>query len=193
MSNLDLSLPLLQVPMVFLDVETTGLYPWSGDRVCEIALLKLTGPEVQEFSSLVYPERPIPPDAMRIHRISDEMVRDAPRFRHLADKLESMLAGSLLVAHNAPFDLGFLEAELARLERRLPDLPVLDTLVLARRHLGLPRHSLEYLTRALEIPATGAHRALHDVRTTRHLLQHLLESLDESHRPLNLGELLALQ
>ena len=106
----------------FLDVETTGLDPAGGDKVCEIAIVKtLNGEIVDQFVTLVNPGMAIPPRAVSIHGITDSMVRKAPFFRHIAGEVLDFLKDSVIVAHNAAFDLGFLEAELRNLMHTLPE------------------------------------------------------------------------
>ena len=136
--------PLGEVPFAFLDTETTGLSPRTGGRVCEVAVVCVVGGrEVSRFSSLINPETPISYGAMMVHGISDEMVEQEPTFAELADELHSQLDGKVLVAHNAQFDVGFLQAEFTRLERVMPVVPVVCTLRLARRHFKFPSNKLQ--------------------------------------------------
>jgi len=108
-----LSCPVDEVTFTVLDVETTGLNPQYGDRVCEIALLRCEGGrELGRFHSLVDPGRPISPGAFAVNRIRDEDLIGAPLFADIASTVLEMLGNSVLVAHNAPFDLGFLGSEL---------------------------------------------------------------------------------
>src|SRR5437660_1614391 len=104
---------LRDITFAVVDVETTGLSPRLGDRVCEIAVVRgRCGEMVDKWSTLVHPGRTIPFDAQSIHHISDAMVRTAPRFSHIAPAFLSSLENTVLVAHNAPFDLNFLRNEL---------------------------------------------------------------------------------
>ena len=103
-----------------VDVETTGLSVDSGDRVCEIAAVKLRGGAVVEtFTSLIDPQRPISAGAYAVNQISPTMLRDAPIFSSIAKKLQTMMGGTILVAYNAPFDLSFLTNEFRSEERRV--------------------------------------------------------------------------
>src|SRR5262245_5862479 len=98
-----------------LDVETTGLDPALGHRVCEIGAIKIrAGKEIDRYHTLLHPGIPIPEEARRIHRISDEMVKEAPLFAAVARPLREFLAGTVLIAQNARFDLGFINAEFQR-------------------------------------------------------------------------------
>jgi len=177
----------------FLDVETTGLYPYFGDRICEIALVRgRTGEAPQVFHSLVNPQRPISPGAYAVNGISDEMVRYAPRFEELAQRVLEFLAGAVIVAHNAPFDLGFLKAELSLVGLSLPQNPVVDTLRLSRRCFNFPSHSLGNIARCLGIAVPEVHRALSDALTTQEVFRRFLGEL-RRRGITRLEELLSLQ
>ena len=99
---------------IFLDLETTGLSP-RDDGITEIgAVILEEGKPTREWSTLVRPKKPIPPEIARMTGISNEMVRDAPAFSEVAPQLAALLEGALLVAHNARFDYGFLKQAFAR-------------------------------------------------------------------------------
>lgn len=158
----------------FIDVETTGLSPRSA-RVCEVAAISFRGAErVATLAELVNPGQPIPPEVSRIHGITDEMVRNSPSFGAVAPGLLAALEGSVLVAHNAEFDLGFLNMEFERVGLRFPDLPVLDTLVLARRNWKFQSNRLGNIAKELNISSEGWHRALSDVEMTRKIFEHFI-------------------
>ncbi len=107
--------PIEDVPLAVVDVETTGLKPLAGHRVCEIAVLRVDpGAEPRLFVSLVNPGRPIGPGARAVNGIANREVADAPSFDSLIPRINAGLDGAVLVAHNAPFDLGFLRAEYRR-------------------------------------------------------------------------------
>ena len=126
-----LDLPISEIPLVFLDTETTGLNPRYGDRIVEVALARFQRGVMENFFvSLVNPRRPIGPGAARIHGITDDDVRDAPVFAEIVPQLCAELSETVIVAHNAPFDLGFIanEFQLARhlgTRDRSADLPAL--------------------------------------------------------------------
>lgn len=168
-----------QVPLAYMDVETTGLSPQGGDRVCEVAILRCQGGQVQDaLQQLVNPQRPVGAGAYAVHGISDDMLRDAPTFDAVADDVLELFHGAVLVGHNTPFDLGFLAAEFALLGISLPPFVALDTLRLARRHVFSPSYSLDVLAASLGVEVGGrAHRAMADVLTTRAVLQRLVEGL----------------
>jgi DNA polymerase-3 subunit epsilon len=173
-----LSSPVDAVPYTVLDVETTGLNPHYGDRVCEIALLRCKGgQELGRFHSLVNPGRPISPGAFAVNRIRDEDLIDAPVFADIAATVLEMLEDGVLVAHNAPFDLGFLASELNISRLPLLDDLVVDTLALARRCYSFPSNSLHNVAYYLGIDTWRQHRALEDVLTTRQVLDLFLADL----------------
>ena len=167
-----------EVPFAFLDVETTGLDPSQGDRVCEIAVLKtVNGSVVGEFATLVNPGRSIPQSAVSVHGITDIMVRRSPFFRDIAKDLLAAIKDSVIVAHNAKFDLGFLNVELGNLRIALPETNVIDTLGIARRYYTFPSNSLGQIAKYIGLPAESGHRALADVMTTRDVFQYFLADL----------------
>ncbi|OIO00449.1 MAG: hypothetical protein AUJ51_10285 [Elusimicrobia bacterium CG1_02_56_21] len=160
----------------FIDVETTGLSPRSA-RVCEVAAIGFCGAErVGTLSELINPGLPIPPEVSRIHGITDSMVKDSPSFGTVAPRLLAMLEGSVLVAHNADFDLGFLKAECERVGLRFPKLYVVDTLVIARKSWKFQSNRLGNIAGELNISNENWHRALSDVEMTRKIFQHFISA-----------------
>jgi DNA polymerase III epsilon subunit family exonuclease len=150
-----------------LDTETTGMSPADGHRLVEVARVAVVdGALGEEWSSLVNPGRPIPPDATRVHGIRDDMVAGAPKSAEVGRTLRAALADLPLAFHNAPFDLPFL-LQLFR-EAGAPPLlnPVVDTLGLARGLFGTGSNSLAPLAQKLGVPGDTAHRALGDTRMT---------------------------
>jgi len=164
---------LLEFPFIAADVETTGLSPADGHRICEIALLRfLRGTVIDSFVSLVNPLRPIDPGAQAVNGITDAMVAGAPDFTDLFPGIVAFLGDDPLVFHNAPFDLSFLRAEARRAGGTWPANRVLDTLPLARRSGRFRSHSLSSICRELGI-GTGFHRAEGDAWAAGKLLIHL--------------------
>lgn len=179
------SLPLHEAPLAFLDVETTGLRPDRGDRVVEIAIVRAQGPtEVTRFVSLINPQRRLNPEAMRVNGITPDMVADAPIFSDLVDQLLPLIEDVVLVCHNAPFDLGFLETELRRSGAPIWDGVLLDTLAFARRQYWFRRNSLSAIAYQLNIRMSGAHRALADALTTQAIFRRFASRLRQQQRPL---------
>jgi DNA polymerase III subunit epsilon len=167
-------------PLAFLDVETTGLSAWFGDRVCEIAVLRCQENEILDsFDTLVNPERHISPGAARVNGLTDQDLEGAPLFSDVAARVETILEDAILVAHNAPFDLGFVSSEFARLGKSLPSTDVIDTLQLARQYFNFPSNGLQAIADELDIERSTAHRAMADVVTTREVLRYFLGQLEQ--------------
>jgi DNA polymerase-3 subunit epsilon len=154
---------------IVFDTETTGLEPQFGHRVIEIAALELENdlPTGRNFHVLMHPERDIPEDATRIHGFTVAHLAGKPRFSDIVDEMEAFFGDDPLIAHNAPFDFGFLNAEFARLGRQsLAETRMIDTLAMAKtRFPGMP-NSLDALCRrfAIDISARTTHNALLDCR-----------------------------
>ena len=154
---------------VVFDTETTGLDPLSGDRVIEVACLELYRdlPTGRTFHALIDPGRDVPEDATRVHGMTRADLLGKPRFAEIVDDLLEFLGDDPLIAHNAPFDFGFLNAEFSRLG--LPSLDharMIDTLALAKaRYAGLP-NSLDALCRrfGIDLSERTSHNALLDCR-----------------------------
>lgn len=181
-----------QVTFAFLDVETTGLDP-AGDRVCEVAVLRSRGRRViGQYQTLINPGRPIPIEAQRVNRITDQMVEFSPRFAETAEPLAAALAGAVAVCHNAPFDTAFLDAEFRRAGRAMPRVPVMDTLVLARKHFRFASNNLGAIARALGVEAKGWHRAFNDVQILKQVFEHFLDEFRKNGLS-TLSELLILR
>jgi DNA polymerase III subunit epsilon len=168
-----------EVPIVYLDVETTGLHPDLGDRVVEIGALRCEGGEVLDaMQQLVNPQRYIGRGALAVHGITADMVADAPTFAQVATHVLGLLSGAIFVGHNAPFDLGFLAQELALAGISMPPMIALCTLRLSRRFHRLPSHSLANVTEALGIEVVGeTHRAFTDVLLTKALFERISDTM----------------
>jgi DNA polymerase-3 subunit epsilon len=173
--------PLDRVDFVVVDVEATGSSPARGDRLTEVAAVRVrAGRIVDTFESLINPQRPIPPSVTRLTAISDDMVVAAPTFAQLADSLGEVLEGAVFVAHNVAFDWRLLRAEFERCRRGRLGGERLCTLRLARRlHPELPRRSLHALADYYAITADTWHRAGPDARATAELFVRFLERLAE--------------
>ncbi len=154
---------------ILFDTETTGVDPLNGDRIIEIAALELLRdlPTGQVFHCVIDPERDVPEEASRIHGFTRADLIGKPKFAEIIDGFLAFVGDCPLVAHNAAFDFGFMNAELARL--RLPGLPparMIDTLAIARAKFpGLP-NSLDALCRRFDIDlsARTTHNALLDCK-----------------------------
>ncbi len=159
-----------------VDVETTGMRAGNGDRITEIAVAVVHG-ERREivFESLVNPERPIPRAICAVTNITNEMVRDAPRFSEVSEALLAALAGRVFVAHNARFDWNFVSAELRRSRDLTLDGTRFCTVRLARRLVkGVRSCGLDNLCRFFGFQNGARHRAAGDALVTAELLCRLL-------------------
>jgi DNA polymerase-3 subunit epsilon len=154
---------------VLFDTETTGFDPLTGDRVIEVAAIELFNdlPTTRTFHALIDPQRDIPSESTRVHGITNMHVEGKPLFAGIVDAMLAFFGDAPLIAHNAPFDFGFIDAELARIGRpRLDRARMIDTLVLAKsRFPGMP-NSLDALCRRFEIDlsARTTHNALLDCK-----------------------------
>lgn len=159
-----------------VDVETTGMRAAGSDRITEIAVVVVHGDRREViFESLVNPGRPIPPLISAITRITNDMVRGAPSFAELADRLLAALAGRIFVAHNARFDWNFVSAELRRARDLTLDGHRLCTVRLARRLVaGVRSCGLDNLSLHFGIENEARHRAAGDALVTAELLARLL-------------------
>jgi len=173
--------------IAFVDLETTGTTS-TGDRITEIGIVRVTeGEFLDEWSTLVNPERSIPEDIRVLTGISNEMVRDAPTFAELRREVLERLEGHVLVAHNARFDYGFLKNEFRRLEMKF-SADVLCTVRLSRRMYPeavghgldslITRHGLQEAFTPGEAPRTGRHSALGDARAIWRFVQMLYRERD---------------
>jgi DNA polymerase-3 subunit epsilon len=159
--------------LIVLDTETTGLSAENGDRIIEIGCVellnrKLTG---NNFHRYINPERDSHEDALRVHGISNEFLRDKPKFAAIADEFLAYVAGSELIIHNAAFDVGFLNKELERLGHppiREVVASVTDTLAMAKEMFPGKRNSLDSLCDRLGVDNSG--RTLHGALLDAELL-----------------------
>jgi DNA polymerase-3 subunit epsilon len=159
---------------IVLDTETTGLEAGKGHRIIEIGCIELSErrPSGKRFHRYLNPQRPVDEGARAVHGISDEFLADKPRFAEVAGEFLQFIAGAELVIHNAAFDVGFLDAELALVDPRLGRIAdhasVLDTLALAREKYPGQRISLDALCKRLNID--NRHRELHGALLDAQLL-----------------------
>lgn len=184
-STLDeVPIPLRHSTFVVVDLETTGTSPASGAMITEIGAVKIRGGEVLgEFHTLVNPGSPIPPFITVLTGITDAMVAPAPLFEEVLPAFLEFCGGAeetILIAHNAPFDIGFLKAASDNHSYRWPNYRVLDTVKIARRTLTkdeTPNVKLGTLAQYFGLEEPPTHRALDDARATVHIFHHLLERL----------------
>ncbi|ARI77277.1 ATP-dependent DNA helicase DinG [Halobacillus mangrovi] len=164
-----------------VDLETTGNSASKGDRIIEIGIVLMDEKReiIREFSSLIYPERDIPPFITSLTGIEEDDLLDAPLFTEVADEINSILKGTYFVAHNIEFDLGFLNEEFKRCGYTPIHNPVIDTVELSRIMLPMaPSFKLGQLSEWLEMGHDQPHRALSDAKVTGELLGFLLKRLE---------------
>jgi len=175
---------LAEVTFIVLDLETTGASPTTGCAITEIGAIAIRGGEIlEEFSSFVNPQVALPEYIVNLTGITDEMLMDAPLinevfpdFIEFIDRHEHVH----LVAHNAPFDIGFLKAAATQLSHIWPKYEVIDTVKLARRVIErseIENYKLGTLSQFFNTKALPNHRALDDVKTTVEVLHRLIERL----------------
>ena len=159
--------------MVVLDIETTGVHP-AIDEICEIAAVKVRNFVVRDkFHSLVRPERGIPGDVIRIHGITADMCAGAPGIKSALEKLFDFIGSATIVAHNAEFDLGFINHYAKRAMGKTLDNTVIDTLTMSREFFPFRSHALGSLTRDLGLETMHQHRALDDALATLKVYERL--------------------
>ncbi len=165
-------------PFVVIDVETTGLDP-EQERICEVGAIRVVGGrEEGRYHSLVRPDRPVSDGARATHGITDDMLRDAPPFGEIAPDLRRFLAGTVLVAQNAEFDVSFLNAEFLRSGMAKLAVPAIDTIALARRvRPGLGTYKLDNLARHFNVAVGERHRSLGDCEITAQVFWKCVEAL----------------
>ena len=145
---------------IFLDTETTGLYPGQGDRIIEIGCVELVNRKLTGNNKHFYlnPGRDSHEEALRVHGITTEFLRDKPKFEAVADEFLNYVQGADIVIHNAPFDIGFLNNELELVGRSAFKefiASITDTLVMAKEMYPGKRNSLDALCDRLEVDNSG--------------------------------------
>jgi DNA polymerase-3 subunit epsilon len=194
---------------IFLDTETTGLSPESGDRIIEIGCVELVNRRLtgRTLHFYVNPERRNSVDAFKVHGLSDEFLADKPLFAQIADELIDFVRGAEVIIHNAAFDIGFLDVELGRVGRpsiTVHDVRVTDSLALARESFPGKSNSLDALCKRFEVNNAGRelHGALLDagllaevyIRMTRGQDSLVIDAADllaaeQAARPIDFGAL----
>jgi DNA polymerase-3 subunit epsilon len=175
---------------IILDTETTGLEPHLDHRIIEIGCIELLHrrPTGRVFHRYLNPEREIDAGAIDVHGLTNEFLAGHPRFAEIVDELLAFIAGAELVIHNAPFDVAFLNAELARLPGRglvANHCTVLDTLEMARaRHPG-QRNSLDALCKRYDVD--NSQRTLHGALLDAEILADVYLAMTGGQTALHLG------
>ena len=167
---------------IVLDTETTGLDPEGGDQIIQIGAVRIVNARIlagDVFEQLVNPGRDIPETGLAIHGIDARMVAGQPRIAEVLPEFHRFAEDSILVAHNAAFDMKFLQLQQQRAGVSF-DQPVLDTLLLsAVVHPAQDAHSLEAIAARLGLPVSGRHTALGDARLTAQIWLQLMALLGD--------------
>jgi DNA polymerase-3 subunit epsilon len=165
---------------IVFDTETTGFDPKTGDKIVEIGALRIydkmrTGDPKDTFHLLVNPERDIPDQVVKVHGITNEKVKDSPIFSDIIDDFLAFIGDAPLVAHNASFDMKFLNAELDHIGKPALTNEVVDTLAIARRKFPGARATLDALCSRFEVDLSerSFHGALLDSQLLADVYLHL--------------------
>ena len=170
---------------IFLDTETTGLSPNDGDRILEIACIETKDliPTKKIFHKLINPERKVSQEAFKVHGFSNEFLQDKQKFKEIAEELLEFIDGKKLIIHNAPFDIGFLNSELKKINKKVLDVKkVDDTLSLARLKFPASSNSLDNLCKRfnIDISRRTKHNALLDCELLREVYINLVGQKEQS-------------
>lgn len=174
--------PLDKLHYVVFDTETTGLSPSGGDEIIQIAAVRIVNGRIltgESFNQLVNPKRSIPPESIKFHGVTDDMVVDQPFVEQVLPKFRAYVSGAVMIAHNAAFDLKFLKMKERAAGVRF-DAPVLDTMLLSRMLQGDDgAHTLDGIAERLGIEVIDRHTALGDSLVTAAVFLRMVEMLKE--------------
>lgn len=176
-----LETPWKELSFVAFDTETSGSYP-LGNEIVEVGLVKWeAGKEVASFDQLIKPRRPMGQEVIAIHGITNEMVAQSPPMEKVIGIVREFIGDSILIAHHAPFDLGFLVVELEQYGFTLPTaMPLCSSLISRKVIKGSDNHKLQTLVKYLKINAGPAHRAESDARACLQVALRCFEIIGES-------------
>lgn len=177
-------------PIVAFDTETSGQYPIESE-IIELGAVKwYQGQVVGKFQTLLKPSRTLTEDNIRIHGITNEMVKEAPLMTDQILNFCEFIDGSLLMAHHAPFDLGFLVLDIEKAGLHFPRVVHLCTSLLSRSLLSTTNHKLQTLVKELALTGGAAHRAYDDAYACLQVFLKCIEKLDQ---PVTIEKLLSVQ
>ena len=170
---------------IFLDTETTGLSANDGDRIVEIACVETKDliPTNRVFHKLINPQKKVSPDAFKIHGFSDDFLKGKEKFDEIVEDFLEFIKDKKLIIHNATFDVGFLNSELRRLNKKIIDFKnVEDTLTLARSKFPASSNSLDSLCKRfnIDISRRTKHNALLDCELLREVYINLVDQKEPS-------------
>lgn len=172
--------PWSDLTFVAFDTETSGAYP-IGNEIVEVGLVKWqAGQEVSSYERLIRPRKPMGEEVIKIHGITNEMVAEAPTIEAIIDDVVKFIGDGILIAHHAPFDLGFLVWEMEKFGYPLPTTAPLCSSLIARKMIkGSDNHKLQTLIKHLKIEAGPAHRAESDARACLEVALHCFKLIGE--------------
>ena len=175
--------PLRKLTFVVFDTETTGLNPSEGDEIIQIGAIRMVNGRIlhdETIDQLVDPQRYVPQTSVEVHGIQPELLVDQPTIKEVLPTFHRFCEGSVLVAHNAAFDMKFLQLKEGETGLRF-DHPVLDTLLLSWIvHPNLQGHGLDHIAQRFDIPIVGRHTALGDAIVTAEVLVRLIPLLEDA-------------
>lgn len=189
-----------EATFVGFDIETSGKYPYA-DEICEIAAVKWQrGQVVDEFQTFVKTKKPMGPEVISIHHITNEMLIGAPDCAVAVHNFYKFVGENFCIAHHAPFDLGFLAPEIEKVKLPLPKLNVFCSSLLARKAFPeSENHKLQTLIRFFKLNQGQAHRALDDARACLEVGLRIFEKIEsikknvKPNEPLSIDEIYAYQ
>jgi DNA polymerase-3 subunit epsilon len=170
--------PWYDATFVAIDLETTGKYPLDAE-ICEMAAVKWrAGVVIDTYQSLIKPSQLMSSEVIAIHNITNEMVETAPMLAHKLEEFHRFIGGGFVLAHHAPFDMGFLTWEFEKAGLGLPALPAFCTSLISRSmNFDVPNHRLATLAGHFGISPGSAHRALDDAKTCLQVALRYFEKL----------------
>ncbi|MCB9111135.1 MAG: WYL domain-containing protein [Anaerolineales bacterium] len=171
----------------FLDIETTGLSPWFGDRICQVAVISTEGKRIKRTLDLIIdPERELSPSALRVNGLDEDALKGKPNFAEVADTIAAALTDSVIVCHNAKFDMQFLDNEYRKLGRTIEIPNLIDTLLMAREYYELPSYGLSRLSQDFQVSTyIEGSRAFADAITMKNLFFTMIDSLKTVNKSLD--------
>ncbi|OFZ31564.1 MAG: hypothetical protein A2622_02990 [Bdellovibrionales bacterium RIFCSPHIGHO2_01_FULL_40_29] len=188
--SFNLQMPWSEYPIVAFDTETSGAYPLEAE-IIELGAVKWHhGQIVGRFQTLLRPSKPLVPENIRIHGITNEMVADAPLMQDQILKFCEFIDGSILLAHHAPFDLGFVTLDIEKGNLIFPRNLHFCSSLLSRALLTTTNHKLQTLVKELGLTGGDAHRAYDDAYACLQVFMKCVEKMGES---VTLEQLLQVQ
>jgi len=171
----------------FLDTETTGLSPWFGDRICQVAVVLTEGKRIKStLDLLINPERELSPSAVHINGLNEAQLRQSPTFEEVTSQLEDVFKDAVVVCHNAKFDIQFFDSEYRRFGKQAEFPNLIDTLIIAKQFYELPSYSLSHLAEVFQIPSKiQGSRAQADALMTKNLFFSMMDALKQFNKPLD--------